>query len=453
MSRRCWSRPFLCGFLGTVLLWVCLPIAPLTAAEYEKAGEVESSDYLPSESLTGPGWNVAKVAVNDGAFNNYSVESRFGTFEARGRTMVTIRGREVEALEELDKTSKSEVFMNAARDSATSSVKSVVDFASHPVDTLTSTPSAVGRWFKKTKYQVTEGYVDAKGAVAKDADGEEEAAEGSGESSSTDKVEQVARTEAKSYLGLTAAERRWYAELGVDPYTDNQVLRKVIKSYSQIEGITKFGMRFVGIPSIPGAREVGKVMNLVWETDPWELKLMNRKILLAAGISEEVARAFEDSPHLSLTQQTGIAQAVEALEGVKGRHYLVEDALGVESHGEGSEVLQSNLLLVRHHRHSRPLAEVLPGVRAPVARSQDGRLLTVTMADAPFWTEEVAKGVHSFAKMYEDDPAETRELWVVGEASERFRSEVTALGWQIFDDWQVEPQDGSAAPGVGDSKK
>jgi len=31
---------------------------------------------------------------------------------------------------------------------------------------------------------------------------------------------------ADRYLGVSAAERRYYQELGVDPYTNNQVLKR-----------------------------------------------------------------------------------------------------------------------------------------------------------------------------------------------------------------------------------
>jgi hypothetical protein len=32
-------------------------------------------------------------------------------------------------------------------------------------------------------------------------------------------------------------------------------------------------------------------LDLVWKTDPWELRARNRKLLLGSGVSEETARA------------------------------------------------------------------------------------------------------------------------------------------------------------------
>ena len=59
-------------------------------------------------------------------------------------------------------------------------------------------------------------------------------------------------------------------------------------------------------------------MDLVWKTDPWELRLANRKKLLAAGLSEETARQFEDNAALSLSLQTAILSSLDE-RGSEGR--------------------------------------------------------------------------------------------------------------------------------------
>ena len=76
----------------------------------------------------------------------------------------------------------------------------------------------------------------------------------------TQKAKEAASAYAKKYLGLSKSERRWYAELGVDPYTDNEALKKAVKEVSRVEAAASFGMRFAGLPGIPGAREIGKVV-------------------------------------------------------------------------------------------------------------------------------------------------------------------------------------------------
>lgn len=420
------------------LLAALVAAAAAAAAGYETAGPVPAAEYLPAAELSGPEWKVASEAVNDGVFNNYLVESRFGSFPARGRSAVAVRAKEVAALAELDRISKSDVFKDAVKDSAMGSVRAVQSFATQPVETIKAVPAGVNRWLKKTRYQVQETYADTKETVAEVRDGDGEGGDGEGgkKAELVDEGKKAAHAYALDYLNISSAERRWYAELGVDPYTDNEVLREVVKEYSRVGGLTSFGMRFVGLPSIPGAREMRKTMDLVWKTDPWELRRQNREKLLAAGISEAVARDFENSPHLSLTHQVALVGAFEEMAGVEGRQHLLARALDVESREDAAALVQSILLLARHHGGDRPLAAILPGTQAPVGRARSGALVAVVVAEAVVWSEEVAAAVADFAEVYRGQPAEVRELWTTGRVSERFAAETAALGWTVRDRWQ-----------------
>lgn len=430
--------------LWSFLLFVAAALTPPSAGgaeAFEPEGRVPAARYLPADSLAGPEWKVAPEAENDGAFNTYVVQSRFGNFVARGGSRVKVRGKEVAALLELEQVSKTDVFKDAVKSSAMGSVETVMQFAQQPVETVKAVPQAVGRWYKKTKFMVQETYSDAKDAKqerdAAKAQPQDEEAKAAQKEQTKDQAKELAKKEALDYLKISSAERRWYAELGVDPYTDNQVLRAVVKSYSRVEGLTRFGMKFVGLPGIPGAREMRQVMNLVWQTDPWELRLQNRKKLIAAGLSEETAKAFEDNPYLSLTEQTGLLAALDQLAGVTGRQHVLARAIDLDSKEEGQTLFQSTLLLVAQHRSQRPLAEIMPGTSLPVARTKDGKLVAAFSADAVFWTEAMADAASEFSGAYAADPAKTREIWLIGQASDRFKSEMKAKGWQVFDRWQV----------------
>ena len=58
---------------------------------------------------------------------------------------------------------------------------------------------------------------------------------------------------ADRYLGVSAAERRFYQKLGVDPYTDNEVLRKAVKRAAKVDAATTLGLHFVAVPGLPWA--------------------------------------------------------------------------------------------------------------------------------------------------------------------------------------------------------
>jgi hypothetical protein len=419
----------------------CLVAAPGAGAlraegpTFDSTDRLRSADFLAVEQMRGPHWQVDDVATSDGFANTYTVRSRFGEWPAVGALQVEVRIREIAALEELDRISKSSVFVDAVKRSAVGQVETIASFAAQPVETVKAIPGGVKRWFQKTSYQASEVYHDVKTKAEETSDGD--AAEGGDSGLDTDKAKELARREALDYLKITSAERRWYAELGVDPYTDNEVLRRAIRSYSRIEGLTSFGMKFVGLPSIPGVGAIRKTMTLVWETDPWELRRRNRKILLAAGISEETARAFEDQPYLSLTMQTSLADSIEAFSAVGGRDELVARALGVESRDDGRLLVQSVALLLRLHGEHEPLAAILAGPRLPVARTRAGELVATAPADALFWSAEMAEAASGLARLYAAEPAGARRLWLAGVASARFKQEVAKLGWEVRDQWRL----------------
>ena len=353
--RRRWTRALTvaAALVGTI------PGAGVRGAELESPGPLRADRYLAPEQMSGPDWKVAPEATTDGFGVDYTVTSRFGSFPAHGRTQVAMRIREIQALAQLETVSKSDVFVDAVKRSATAPLVLVASAAAAPVETLKGVPSGVGRWLKKTSFQVKEGYHDAKQGyqeVKQATAGSGESGDGGGASKAqlAAKGKDEATKVALDYLKISGAELGWYARLGVDPYTDNQLLRDAVKSVARVEGLTSFGMKFVGLPGIPGAREIRKTMDLVWKTDPWELRLQNRKKLLAAGLSEETARAFEDNPYLSLSQQTALLGALDELAGVAGRQHVISRAIGVESREEGSVLLSSTALTVRLHRQQEP---------------------------------------------------------------------------------------------------
>lgn len=415
------------------ILTASMAILPflLGAAEepaFEAAGPVPASRYLPADQLSGPEWKVEPEAVNDGYMNTYTLTSRFGSWQARGRIQVAARITEIKALAQLEKVSKSEVFMEAVKKSATAPLELVSNVTTKPVETVKGIPAGVNRWFKKTTFQAKETYHDVKESQAENGGGEG--------AQNTEKMKQQASRYALDQLKISSAERKWYADLGVDPYTDNETLRKAVQSVARVEGLTSFGMKFSGLPSIPGAGEARKTLDLVWKTDPWELRLRNRKALLAAGISEETARAFEDNPNLSLTLQTAFINLLGAFKGVAAREHLLARAIEVDSRPEAQDLVGSTDLLLRLHQGGTPLKQFLAGTRLPVARTAKGGLVAVLTADSIRWTEGIAEAAQSLAGIYAGEPADSRRLYVVGEVSGRVQSEVRELGWEITDHWQ-----------------
>jgi hypothetical protein len=421
-------------------------MAPALVAEgdFEEPGPLPAAHFLAPEEMEGPHWKVAALATNDGFTNSYTLTGPYGTWTARGRIQLAERIREIEALAKLEEVSKSKVFLDAVEDSVTAPIDLVRNVAERPVETVQGIPEGVGRWFRRTRFRVQEASADlqekkAEREARQAAEEEETAEESDGERERRRSVEEKVREEASKqalrYLKISSAERRWYADLGVDPYTDNEVLRDAVEKVARVEGLTRFSMKFVPLPSLPGASSLGKTMDLVWNTHPWDLRLRNRKRLLAMGLSEETARAFEDQPALSLTQQTALVETLDRLEGVASREHLVHRALDVATRDEGRVLAAATALLLEFHREREPLAALLPGSRLPVARTAEGALVALTPTDALFWTRELAEAAEAFARLYADETAPRRLFGVTGEASPRFQEKARKLGWEVVEWW------------------
>ena len=91
------------GLMSLALLSFCLPAV---GADFETAVSVVAADYVPAEKMQGPDWSIASEATNDGFENTYTVESRFGTWPARGRLQLESRIREMQALAQLEEVSR-----------------------------------------------------------------------------------------------------------------------------------------------------------------------------------------------------------------------------------------------------------------------------------------------------------------------------------------------------------
>jgi len=452
MSWRC--REYI--LMGRVLIlavasWLVATPEKIWAQEFETPPVLEASVVLPSEMQRGDRFAVQGQVRNDGFMNYYVVESDFGQFEAYGNPALAKLIQEIGALAQLDEVSKSDVFRDSVKRSATAQATAVQEFADRPAETIKGAPAGLKRSFRKVKRNAEEGYETAKdigGDVADSVTGNKDEGEENVDSSSedakdlADKTSDAAETYAKKWFGVTLAERRWHQKLGTDPYTTNAVLRKRIKELSKVDGATTTGMRFVPIPRVPGANELRVLNQIVWSVDPRELREQNIKRLVEAGVDEGLIEQFINNPWFSPTGQTLLLTAILEMEGVEGREVLVEVASSTESAEEAQFDLGNIIFLSTYHRSVKPLARLLPG-RVAVAITKDGEMLKIVSVDYAFWQQDLAGAVTAFVEAAANHPATTREIWLRGKASSRFQDELGARGWTVHEAVELDPRAGN----------
>jgi hypothetical protein len=431
--RRTETALFLAALCGTALV----------AADFEPNPSFDAAARL-GDRAKGPHYQVQSPVTSDGFLLTYRIRSDFGEWEVEGRPLLEMRLKEVGALAELAELSKTKVFTDAVaagvKNATIGQVETAKAFAENPVETVRGIPGGVSRMWKNAKAQAGDAYGDYKASKEESAD----KSTSEKTSQATGVAVDAGKTYAKKYLGTGAAERRWAQKLGVDPYTSNEALKKQIATVAKVDAAGRFGVRLVGIPGIPGLNYVRDLNKLVWETDPSELRIQNRKKLEATGAADAVLAKFFDNEWLSPTLQTALTQSIVDLEGVADRHRLVEQAAKVDSESSAWFLTRSVRLLAGGHAKSTPLVRVLAGRAAPIAESKSGAIVAGVASEYLSWSDSLEQGIDSIRAA--SPKARGFEILLAGEVTPRARQELAARGVKLVEGLAKEFEAAVAAP-------
>ena len=394
--------------------------------EFETASDLGAADILAAEMLQGDHHRVDDRVRNDGYLNYYTIKSDFGEFEAVSTAMLKTRIGEINALGELENLSKTEVFAKAAAEAGVKQLKSIKQFATKPVETITGIPAGIGRMFGRYKRQAGEAVDATQEFVAGD---DEESEESEDEEAESDDDSNAAVDLTESYLGVGKAQRSWARKLGTDPYSSNEVLQAAIKEFAWAERLGKFGMGFAAVPKIPGANIISDVNRAVWSMDPYELKDLNRARLVATNATEELIEAYLENALLTPSQQTLLTAAIAELEGVSGRDVILSQTLRLEGEVEINFFIKSMTMLAWYHRNQNPVASVDTSNAIPAAILGNGATVLAFAVDHVHWTDTISKAAAEYADL--SDEEQVSEIWLLGTATERCSVELSALAVDV----------------------
>jgi hypothetical protein len=383
------------------------------------ADEAPGASLAPAQ-VSGKNFKVRDPVHSDGLMHRYVIESRFGEFEAYGRDELDLRLREIVALTEISDTSESEVALKAVTRGIEEDVKTVVSVVTDPVDTVLGIPRGIGHLLGGYRAQAKELGAKVQKSVSNDDAGSDE--------STKDQSRRLAKKYIDRYLGLSKAERRWYAKLDIDPYTKNEILRRAVRRLARVDSGVSFGMKFVSA-GVPYASEARRALDAIYNEDPAVLRKKRRKALASFGLSSDEVERFENTLLLDPTRQEALVNAMQTLEGVQGREEMLRTAMSTTSEEEVQVFLRSARLLLRMHA-SRPVARIVAGVRLPSAQFADGRVAVFGAFDAVQWTAEVAGYEGAILGVLPADVA-AREVWLSGTVSPRARAALEQRGWEV----------------------
>ena len=329
MARHAFAKSLLLSIPASMLL------AATAWSQSGAGGSYPVSDILPASLVKELGDEIApKASIND-ARATYTVQTPAGPNQVEGTVNMLERINELRAVQTLEAMKKSDVYLDAVKNSAKAPVEYGKALVDAPVDTLKDTARGLGGFFADVGYSI----------VSDDP--------------SQDNV-------AKTGLGQSAAKRSFAFELGVNPYTQYQPLQDALSevSWTAVGGGLTVGAAFRAVQNMPGqVLTVSRVANtgreLVRDKSPRELKNRNEESLKAMGVGPTLTEAMTNNYNFDPETETRLIVALESMEGVDGRPELITRATLAGSRARALEIRDWAELFATYHERVTPASKLV----------------------------------------------------------------------------------------------
>lgn len=421
---------FLISMLRQGAVLICgmvLLCGSMAAAEpAEGAPLFFAADVAPKELLASKYHHVRPmVQVKDFQYE-FSIESDFGVFTARGLGELESRVREVQAIAALKEVSQSEAFTKSFSETLTDPVATTIGVARRPIATVTGLPGGISRYISGKLFQVRRG--SAKTVARIRGSDEKEKKDESGEVANTEEktIGSRAGKLSKRHLGYNKAKREWAQRLSVDPYSDNMLLQDELGRIAWSSTIGGFAGDF----AVPGSQVfsyTGKARKLVWDKSPSQLELENEKRLKRLGVSKESIREFLDYDYASLTQKTEFCLILTDLRRIEGHGILLDLLLESEDYEDVEVLLQTLELVASYAKEVSEVEHIFLARGMLAAHAKNGYNVIPLAADYLHWTPVIAD-----AFLSPELAMDSREVWISGDISPIARSRLKANDWEVF---------------------
>lgn len=402
--------------MGTFSLWAQSEPTPSASpsSSYEELPELQASEILQPEFLSGPHHKVRELVATFSGANQFTIDSDFGVFEAEGNEMLLRRINEINAIAKLKEVSRTDEFKAALEKAVKAPVTAAKRIASDPIGTIESAPKGIMKFMSRAG----------------------ESLKGFGKKQNSDAYE---GSQLDQLIGFSDTKRKVAIELGVDPYSSNPVLQHELNEIAKAAFAGGATFSLATLP-VGGAAGIGLtttgVSNSLEETlrekSPTDLKILNRKYLRAMGASEKEAERFFANGAFSPTAQTAFVLNLKSLDGVANRRAFIKVA-SERSSTESDAIfcVQTAALMSKLHQGEMPLARIAQIGDFPICIAKDGTVIVALQWDYAAWTppaDQFARVVQTQGK-----PDSSYLVAISGVVSPRLRQELEARHFRVED--------------------
>ena len=299
----------------------------------------------------------------------------------------------------------------------------------HPKRTAKAIPQGTRRLFRKLDRYATK--------IVEAINGDDEQDPNAiGEEDPSSSAQKAAVWLARKYGGVGSKLRNRARDVGVDPYTSNEILAAELERLSRAESVGSVTSKFLMPAMIGPMGLMADAANLAYVKDWREIFTHNADLMRGMGVADELILAFEVSEFYTPMTQALMVGLLDAMEGVEDREVVIQQAVLLENESESLFFLESIMLAEWYHRERSPLQRFYLDTLIPVAVNGRGDLVAFTAADYFYWTPEAAGLARDFTATYADHPG-GRELITADYVSKRARAGVEAMGWQVTSDLRL----------------
>jgi hypothetical protein len=380
---------------------------PLAAQDYEEPPILKASDFLENEFLKSEHHEVAPEVGTGGLLNHYKVNSSIGPFEVLGTEMVKVRVREIHAIEKLRKRRAPGAAAKGLGQQLKFEAEVLGKVITKPVQSAVAIPQGIGSFVKRSgssaKNQAQVGGNYTGGPM-------------------------------RDWFQIAEFKLEWANKLGVNPYTDNEVLQKHLERVSSSTVAGGLGLRILipGDGLIVAADEGRKAKELqeVFLTPPTKLFGENRAALLELGVSTDLADRFLGSSFYNPASQAFLVRALATMPEAESPDLFIEEAIQADSLLDTLFFQRSAQMLAWYHSDVEKITEHRKtDTGFPVAISANNDLVVPLYFDYASWSKEAAGFARSFLEF--SRKAGTRKVVVVspGRFSSRAEKELASLGY------------------------
>lgn len=371
---------------------------------------LKSADFLPEKLPAGADCKVDPQAENDGLVNRYSVSFPGGTTTVESTQALMIYLQERDALNKIEQISKTDEFKEAFKKAGLGPYNTVKGLVTEPVDTVKKIGTGVGRWFSDVGTSIASKDPNQPGV-------------------------------AKTALGQAAAKRMFAYRLDVNPYTANRELQDKLDSLAWVSfagGLT-VKVAFAAIPDVPGmvismSSTSDSMKRLVRDKSPAELHGINKKALLAMGVTPQLAEEFLTNYLFDPYDKTLIVGALESMHGVADRSTFIWNCFTVKDSSVALFARLQSECMAAYASETKNITGLVDVQGKTFLRTSDNVITGVFPLDYIAWTRNLDERERSISAAIEKIKGVAgKRLVVYGTVDMQARSVLEQRGWSVIE--------------------